>query len=325
MRWASAASSRWSASAPSPASEPSSWRRAAASASASGSSRATGARAGRWAVSSAPSSSPGARNRSAGSASIRSASRTSRLRWVAASSARIDSTSSPKKSSRTGVSAPHGQTSTTPPRAANSPCASTAPARAYPDRARCSRSVLRARSSPGRSTSRAAASTDGVGTSWSRAASGATTTRGAPGASSGATGERLEHVHALRKHVGVGRRAAAVARPRRKRQGRRRKEGVEVDAYGVDVLRIRDHGEEDALPTGEPREHDTRPPRRGAPRPGHTAPARGGPRGPAPRFRGRALCSDERSCQGLGTRAPVARDVAPAGATTRGPRRRGRP
>ena len=41
--------------------------------------------------------------------------------WVTGSKARIDSTSSPKSSSRTGSPAPGGQTSTMPPREANSP------------------------------------------------------------------------------------------------------------------------------------------------------------------------------------------------------------
>ena len=66
-------------------------------------------------------------------ASDTGASETSRSwpveRWVAGSKVRIDSSSEPNMSSRTGSSKPGGKTSMTPPRTANSPRSDTVEAR----------------------------------------------------------------------------------------------------------------------------------------------------------------------------------------------------
>ena len=74
----------------------------------------------------------GRRRRAAGRRSASTESHRSSERWVSGSNGRIDSTSSPKNSMRTGSAASGGKTSRMPPRRLNSPATSTTSTRVIP-------------------------------------------------------------------------------------------------------------------------------------------------------------------------------------------------
>ena len=82
--------------------------------------------------------------------------------WVDDANSRSDSTSSPQYSRRTGRRASPGNTSTTPPRTANSPRCSTRSARAYPRSTNRSASVSGARLRPATSSSGGMAPSVGI-------------------------------------------------------------------------------------------------------------------------------------------------------------------
>ncbi len=97
--------------------------------------------------------------------------------WVIGSNERIDSTSSPNSSMRTGPPVPGGQASTRPPRCANSPTPVTSTDGSYPPATSRSSSVRCPIRSPTRTVRRAAASCCGPSVRCTSASSCATTTR----------------------------------------------------------------------------------------------------------------------------------------------------
>ena len=94
------------------------------------------------------------------------------------SNARIDSTSSPKNSTRTGVSAVAGHTSRIPPRTAYSPAALTTSTRAYPRRYSRSSVASQSAVAPARRWNDASSNARRGMTYWRSAATGATITCG---------------------------------------------------------------------------------------------------------------------------------------------------
>ena len=102
----------------------------------------------------------------------------STVRWLSASKRRALSSTSPKKSRRTGFSQPGGKMSMMPPLTAKSPCSITVEARLKPIRASQATSASVSTCRPASATKLASASVARGGTRWVAALSVARITAG---------------------------------------------------------------------------------------------------------------------------------------------------
>jgi hypothetical protein len=126
---------------------------------------------------------PSVSSAGAPSGSTSSSSSASVERCVVGSNRRIDSTSSPKNSRRTGRAWLGTNTSTMPPRTLHCPTSTTVSTRSYPAASNASSSSSRSSRSPVAIRSERSANSRGAGSGVSSPAGVATTTTGSPAAS----------------------------------------------------------------------------------------------------------------------------------------------